>query len=475
MPAKATYSCQECGTIHHKWSGKCPDCNAWNSFVEEYEIGGAGGVAITGGSLTTNIAAKGKSNSQKGHKIELTDLNASDIDVPRIDIGIGELDRVLGGGLVKGSAVLIGGNPGIGKSTLLLQTVSSLANSGKNVYYISGEESTNQVRLRAKRLGLDKAPVKLASSTNVADIIKTINVKDAPQVVIIDSIQSMFSDDFPAAPGTVTQVRSCANELTVLAKAKDITLIIVSHVTKDGQIAGPKVLEHMVDTVLYFEGERGHQFRILRAIKNRYGAAGEIGVFEMNDNGLNEVSNPSELFLSTRQKNISGAAVFGGMEGTRPVLVEVQALIAPSFMPTPRRAVVGWDLNRLSMVIAVLASRFGLNLSNKEVYLNVAGGLRINEPAADLAIILALISATKDMPLPESTMVVGEVALSGEVRMVSNIDMRLKEAVKLGFQNLVIPKDIEKLKSWESLRKTLGNVKIHPISHIRDLARFFSK
>ncbi|MDA0902237.1 MAG: DNA repair protein RadA, partial [Proteobacteria bacterium] len=261
----------------------------------------------------------------------------------------------------------------------------------------------------------------------------------------------------------------------VLAKAKDITLIIVSHVTKDGQIAGPKVLEHMVDTVLYFEGERGHQFRILRAIKNRYGAAGEIGVFEMNDNGLNEVSNPSELFLSTRQKNISGAAVFGGMEGTRPVLVEVQALIAPSFMPTPRRAVVGWDLNRLSMVIAVLASRFGLNLSNKEVYLNVAGGLRINEPAADLAIILALISATKDMPLPESTMVVGEVALSGEVRMVSNIDMRLKEAVKLGFQNLVIPKDIEKLKSWESLRKTLGNVKIHPISHIRDLARFFSK
>ena len=471
MSAKTTYSCQECGTIHNKWAGKCPDCGAWNSLIEEYEIGGVG---VSGGALTTNITAKVKNIKDKGHKIELTDLGGLDKEVPRIEVGITELDRVLGGGLVKGSAVLIGGNPGIGKSTLLLQTVSSLANIGNDVYYISGEESVSQIRLRAKRLGLESAPVKLASSTNISDIIKTINIKDAPQVVIIDSIQSMFIDDIAAAPGTVSQVRTCANELTVLAKAKNITLIIVSHVTKDGQIAGPKVLEHLVDTVLYFEGDRGHQFRILRSVKNRYGAAGEIGVFEMHDSGLNEVTNPSELFLSSRVKNISGSSVFGGMEGSRPILVEIQALIAPSYMPTPRRAVVGWDLNRLSMVIAVLASRFGLNLSNKEVYLNVAGGLKINEPAADLAIILALISAAKDIPLPESTMIAGEVALSGEIRMISHIDIRLKEAVKLGFKNLIIPKDAQNLKNWQNLKNNLGQVNIHAVSHIRDLAKFFN-
>jgi DNA repair protein RadA/Sms len=285
----------------------------------------------------------------------------------------------------------------------------------------------------------------------------------------------MYIEDLASAPGTVSQVRASAGELTMLAKRKNIILIIVSHVTKDGQIAGPKVLEHLVDTVLYFEGERGHQFRILRAIKNRFGAANEIGVFEMNDLGLSEVSNPSELFLSSRTENISGAAVFAGMEGTRPILVEVQALIAPSFMPTPRRAVVGWDLNRLSMIIAVLNARFGLNLGDKEVYLNVAGGLKINEPGADLAVAAALISAARDIPLPNNCAVMGELGLSGEVRMVSGIDIRLKEAAKLGFENIIVPQGIEKLKSWKNIKSNLQNINIHTVSHIRDLARFFKK
>lgn len=468
---KNYYSCQECGTIHKKWSGKCPDCNSWNSLVEEYETGGAN--TQDGGALTTNLMAKDKEATQRGSKIELSILESGVANVPRIKVGIEELDRVLGGGLVVGSAVLIGGDPGIGKSTLLIQTAATLANKNNKIFYISGEESVDQVRLRAKRLGLEKSNVKLATSTNILDILKTIDVKEPPQVVIIDSIQTMYIDVLNSAPGTVSQVRACAGELTVLAKRKGITLIIVSHVTKDGQIAGPKVLEHMVDTVLYFEGERNHQFRILRAIKNRYGAANEIGVFEMNDYGLAEVNNPSELFLSTTNINISGTCVFAGMEGTRPILIEIQALIAPSFLPTPRRAVVGWDLNRLAMIIAVLGSRFGLNLGDKEVYLNIAGGLKINEPAADLAVAVALISAAKDKVLPQNCAIMGEVGLSGEVRMVSHIDVRLKEAVKLGFENLIIPKAVEKLKNWPKIKKDLREANIHMVSHIRDLAGIF--
>jgi DNA repair protein RadA/Sms len=470
MATKTTYSCQECGTIHTKWAGKCPDCGAWNSLLEEYETGGAN---VEGGVLSSNVLTASKKD--KGHKIEMAGLDTLGVDVPRIQVGIAELDRVLGGGLVKGSAVLIGGDPGIGKSTLLLQAAASLGNLGNNIYYISGEESIDQVRLRAKRLGLEKSGVKLASTTNVLDILKTLDNKDTPTAVIIDSIQTMYIEDLASAPGTVSQVRASAGELTMLAKRKNIILIIVSHVTKDGQIAGPKVLEHLVDTVLYFEGERGHQFRILRSIKNRFGAANEIGVFEMNEMGLSEVSNPSELFLSSRTENISGAAVFAGMEGTRPILVEVQALIAPSFMPTPRRAVVGWDLNRLSMIIAVLNARFGLNLGDKEVYLNIAGGLKINEPGADLAVAAALISAARDIPLPNNCAVMGELGLSGEVRMVSGIDIRLKEAAKLGFKNIIVPQGIEKLKSWKSLKANLVGVNIQTVSHIRDLARFFKK
>lgn len=475
-PAKTFYSCQSCGTIHKKWSGKCPDCNAWNSLIEEYEVGGLG-LSESNPSFSTNLLAKTK-DIEPRNKIDLVGLDAGITQVERTKITINELDRVLGGGLVLGSAILIGGDPGIGKSTLLIQAAAALSNqkmaNGENnkVFYISGEESVDQVRLRAKRLGLDKSNVQLGCATNVLDILKAIDTKESPTLVIIDSIQTMYIDILGSAPGTISQVRACASELTILAKKKNIALIIVSHVTKDGQIAGPKVLEHMVDTVLYFEGERNHQFRILRAIKNRFGAANEIGVFEMNDYGLLEVNNPSELFLSGANLNVSGTSVFAGMEGTRPILVEIQALIAPSFLPTPRRAVVGWDLNRLAMIIAVLNSRFGLNLGDKEVYLNIAGGLKVNEPAADLAVALALISAAKDVILPKNSAIMGEVGLSGEVRMVSHIDVRLKEAVKLGFENLILPKASEKLKNWPKIKKDLGDVKIHLISHIRDLAVF---
>lgn len=469
---KSFYSCQECGTIHKKWAGKCPDCNAWNSLIEEYETGGLGS---DGGALSTNLSAKSKDLTPR-NKIELSNLDSNEITIPRTNVGIGELDRVLGGGLVPGSAILIGGDPGIGKSTLLIQAAATLANQNKGqVFYISGEESVDQVRLRAKRLGLEKSTVKLASATNILDILKVIDTKESPSLVIIDSIQTMYVDVLNSAPGTVSQVRACGSELTVLAKRKNIALIIVSHVTKDGQIAGPKVLEHMVDTVLYFEGERSHQFRILRSIKNRFGAAGEIGVFEMNDYGLAEVTNPSELFLSASDLNVSGTSVFAGIEGTRPILVEIQALIAPSFLPTPRRAVVGWDLNRLAMIIAVLNSRFGLNLGDKEVYLNIAGGLKVNEPAADLAVALALISAAKDVVLPKNSAIMGEVGLSGEIRMVSHIDVRLKEAVKLGFENLIIPGAIQKMKNWSKIKKDLGDIKIHTVDHIRDLIKFFRK
>jgi DNA repair protein RadA/Sms len=467
---KNFYSCQECGSVHKKWAGKCPDCNAWNSLVEEYETGGATGSAS--GALSTNLSVKGEDLINR-NKIELSGLDFSGSEILRTNVGLEEVDRVLGGGLVPGSAILIGGEPGIGKSTLLIQVAASLSNKNKKVFYISGEESVDQVRLRAKRLGLEKSGVQLASATNILDILRTIDTKDSPTLVIIDSIQTMYVDILNSAPGSVSQVRACGSELTILAKKKNIALIIVSHVTKDGQIAGPKVLEHMVDTVLYFEGERSHQFRILRSIKNRFGAAGEIGVFEMNSYGLAQVNNPSELFLSASDLNVSGTSVFAGMEGSRPILVEIQALIAPSFLPTPRRAVVGWDLNRLAMIIAVLSSRFGLNLADKEVYLNIAGGLRINEPAADLAVALALISAAKDVILPKNAAIMGEIGLSGEVRMVSHIDSRLKEAVKLGFENLILPSAIQKLKNWPKIKKDLGDIKIHFIGHIRDTIKFF--
>ena len=466
---KTAYSCQSCGAVHFKWAGKCSECGEWNSLVEEFEDGGA--------THFSRIAPATKSAGKAiGNKLELISLDGEVKDFPRIKTGIGELDRVLGGGLVQGSVVLIGGDPGIGKSTLLLQTANVLAQKNNRMIYISGEESVEQVRLRAKRLDTTQGSIELAATTNVAEIVGSIESdKIRPTVIIIDSIQTMFLEDLSSAPGTVSQVRAAAGELTIFAKKNNITLLIVSHVTKDGQIAGPKVLEHMVDTVLYFEGEKDSHFRILRAIKNRFGPAGEIGVFEMDDVGLSEVSNPSELFLASYDRSTSGTAVFAGVEGTRPILVEVQALVSPSYMPTPRRAVVGWDINRLAMIIAVLSSRFGLNLFDKEVYLNIVGGIEIKETAADLAIACALISAARDIAIPASTIIIGEIGLTGEVRMINNLEARLKEAVKLGFKRCIIPKANEKNKNFSTLTKALPQLEFKTVAHIRDVAQFFKK
>ncbi|MEC9139199.1 MAG: DNA repair protein RadA, partial [Pseudomonadota bacterium] len=375
----------------------------------------------------------------KGRRVELSSLSGQDTEPARLISGISELDRVLGGGLVAGSATLLGGDPGIGKSTLLLQAAASMARKELRTVYVSGEEALAQLRMRAARLKLAEAPVELAAETNVADIRKTLESAGDVGLVIIDSIQTMWSPAIEAAPGTVSQVRVSGQELIHFAKTNDVAVILVGHVTKDGQIAGPRVLEHMVDTVVYFEGDRGDQFRILRAIKNRFGPAHEIGVFEMREEGLAEVQNPSALFLEARDESVPGAAVFAGIEGTRPVLVEIQALAASSSLATPRRAIVGWDSARLSMVLAVLEARCGMAFGGRDVFLNVAGGLRINEPAADLAVAAALISSMSGKPLPRQSVVFGEISLSGAVRPVSQSDLRLKEAAKLGFQQAFAP------------------------------------
>ncbi len=459
MP-KSIFICQNCGAIHTKWSGKCNECGEWNTITEEREEGG----------LITNNTDISKTLTS-GKDIVFENLDKEITETPRYDTGINELNRVLGGGLVTGSVVLIGGDPGIGKSTLLLQTLCSLVNLGLNALYISGEESVNQVKIRAQRLQLSKTNLKVASATCINDIIKAL-LKEQPQIVVIDSIQTIFNPEITSAAGTVSQVRICGGELINIAKTKNIIMLIVSHVNKDGQIAGPKVLEHMVDTVLYFEGDKDYQFRILRSIKNRFGAANEIGIFEMHDTGLYEISNPSQLFLSSRDDLVSGSVVFGGIEGTRPLLAEIQALIAPSYMPSPRRAVVGWDQNRLSMLIAVLSTRFGTNLYDKEVYLNIVGGLKINEPAADLAVATALISAYKDIAIPRDWVFMGEIGLSGEIRMVSQIEYRLKEAEKLGFKRAIVSSGLNKLKAF---KKDKFKLEIITVSHVRDLAIFFKK
>ena len=417
------YVCQSCGASTAKWAGRCESCGAWNTIVEEQ---------------AESLAPKGQS-AKGGRKIEFVDLAGASTEIPRAITGIAEFDRVCGGGLVPGSAILIGGDPGIGKSTLLLQVVARLATKGSTIY-ISGEEAIDQVRLRAKRLKVEGAQVALAAETSVRDILASLDGTDHKDVVVIDSIQTMYVDTLDSAPGTVAQVRASAQELIRLAKKRGFALFLVGHVTKEGVIAGPRVLEHMVDTVLYFEGERGHHFRILRAVKNRFGPTDEIGVFEMTDRGLAEVSNPSALFLAERRGDVSGAAVFAGMEGTRPVLVEVQALVAPSPFSTPRRQVVGWDSSRLAMITAVLDARCGVSLAGADVYLNVAGGLKVNEPAADLACAAALISSLTQTPVPTDTVVFGEIGLAGEVRQVSQTEARLKEAAKLGFSKAFLPR-----------------------------------
>jgi len=416
------YACQACGAVYPKWAGRCDACGEWNTLAEE---------------AAPDTVPKGM-GSAKGRRLDFVGLSGASEPAPRRLTHITEFDRVLGGGLVPGSVVLIGGDPGIGKSTLLLQAVARLAQDWRCAY-VSGEEAVDQVRLRAQRLGVVTAPVDLAAATNVRDIAASLDATDGPGIIVIDSIQTMYVDTLDSAPGTVAQVRASAQELIRVAKRRGVVLLLVGHVTKEGMIAGPRVLEHMVDTVLYFEGERGHQFRILRAVKNRFGPTDEIGVFEMGDAGLSEVSNPSALFLAERRGDVSGAAVFAGMEGTRPVLVEVQALVAPSPLGTPRRAVVGWDSARLAMVLAVLEARCGVQIGANDVYLNVAGGLKVTEPAADLAVAAALVSSLTGEPVPADTVVFGEIGLSGEVRAVSQSDTRLKEAAKLGFSTAIIP------------------------------------
>ena len=441
----ASFVCQSCGAGHNKWSGKCDACGAWNSIIEE------GAPAPIGNGAQRRV---------KGRPFALEDLKTQDQEPPRRTTGIGEFDRVCGGGLVPGSAILVGGDPGVGKSTLILQALAAYAKSGGSAVYISGEEAMAQVRLRAGRMELSDAPVALGSATCIEDILSTLEKGKTPGVGAIDSIQTIWTSALEAAPGTIAQVRTASFDLVRYAKTTGAAVILVGHVTKDGQIAGPKAVEHLVDAVLYFEGERGHQFRVLRAVKNRFGPTDEIVVFEMTGKGLAEVANPSALFLGDRASTSPGTAVFAGIEGTRPLLVEIQALVAEAGYGSPRRAVVGWDAGRLAMILAVLDARGGLGVSAHDVYLNVAGGLKVGEPAADLAAAAALISSFSGQALPRDTVFFGEISLSGDVRPAPQAELRLKEAAKLGFSTAVVPRET---------RVDAAGLALRPIKDVGDL------
>ncbi|MGB8274393.1 MAG: DNA repair protein RadA [Alphaproteobacteria bacterium] len=454
--AALRYVCQQCGAAAPKWSGRCEACGAWNSIVEEAP-------------RESPPMGRARRAGKSARAVEFLPLKGTSSLPRRLVTGLAEFDRVCGGGLVPGSTVLEAGDPGIGKSTLLLQVVAALSGSAVCAY-ITGEEAADQVRMRASRLRLSQAAVELAAATDVAAMVAALDRKDAPAVIVVDSIQTMYLDTLDSAPGTVAQVRAAAAELIRLAKRRGTTVLLVGHVTKEGLIAGPRVLEHMVDTVLYFEGERGHQFRILRAVKNRFGPTDEIGVFAMTDGGLIEVENPSELFLAERRGNVTGACVFAGIEGTRPVLVEIQALVAPSSLGSPRRAVVGWDAARLAMILAVLEARCGLAFGAEDVYLNVAGGLRIAEPAADLAVAAALVSSKLMAPVPEQAVAFGEIGLAGEVRAVGQMDARLKEAAKLGFTEALVPP-----RKKEGAPGAHGQLTIRCIAHLQDLIDVFAR
>lgn len=449
------FVCQACGAVTPKWAGRCETCGEWNTIQEEAVV------------VRPGPAAK----APAGRAVTFVGLEGSAEPPPRAPTGIAELDRVLGGGLVPASVILVGGDPGIGKSTLLLQAAARLARSGQRVMYVSGEESVDQIRLRARRLAVAGAPIELAAAMNVRDITASLEQAKDTALVVIDSIQTMWLDAIDSAPGTVAQVRACSFELIRLAKAGNFALVLVGHVTKDGALAGPRVLEHMVDAVLYFEGDRGHQFRILRAVKNRFGATDEIGVFEMTEAGLAEVPNPSALFLAERRGNIAGSAVFAGLEGTRPVLVEVQALLAPNPGGSPRRSVIGWDSGRLAMLLAVLETRAGLRLNQTDVYLNVAGGLRVQEPAADLAVAAAIASAAFEMPTHPGMVYFGEVGLSGEVRQVAQAEARLKEAAKLGFDAAALPR---RLAHGNRRLAAPPGLRLDETGHISDLVNRFA-
>jgi len=447
MPkSKSVFVCQECGYESSGWLGKCPACMQWNTFVEE---------------LQESTAREASTKDKSIKPVSLGDIRSDHED--RSLTGMKELDRVLGGGVVKGSLILVGGDPGIGKSTLLLQICNTIDSASK-ILYVSGEESARQIKLRADRLKVKRASLYIVSASNY-EAIAALITEEKPGLVMIDSIQTMYTDTITSAPGSVSQVREVTAALMRLAKSSGITVMIVGHVTKEGAIAGPRVLEHMVDTVLYFEGDRHLSFRILRAVKNRFGSTNEIGIFEMRDSGLAEVSNPSEMMLSGRQGNVPGSVVVSSLEGTRPMLIEIQSLVCATGFGMPRRMATGIDYNRLTMLMAVLEKRVGLQLNNYDAYVNVVGGIRLDEPACDLGIAAAVASSFRNVPVNAGTVLVGEVGLTGEVRAVGQIDKRISEAARLGFKNIIIPEDNMKLARQIKL---MGNTEIKPVSNIQD-------
>ncbi len=447
MASKSVYVCSECGYESVKWYGKCPSCGEWNTMEEQEPV------------VLTKKGKGGKARASVKQILKLSEINSTIEN--RILTGVKEFDRVLGGGIVEGSLVLLSGDPGIGKSTILLQICQNLGTDNK-VLYVSGEESARQLKLRANRLGVDTDNLFILPQTDVAAIVETIKI-EKPNIVIVDSIQTMMIDDLSSTAGSITQVRECTNVFMHLAKSLEIPIFIVGHVNKDGAIAGPKVLEHIVDTVLYFEGERNYSYRILRSVKNRFGSTNEIGVFEMTQRGLNEVENPSLLMLSGRPKNTSGTCVACTMEGSRPILAEVQGLVTATGFGTPRRMSTGFDYNRMSMIIAVLEKREGFFFNGMDAYLNIVGGLKLYEPAADLSVALALISSLKDVVLNENTLAFGEIGLAGEIRAVNNCEQRISEAKRLGFTKCVIP-----FHNYKALSKELkASIDIVPVRTIR--------
>lgn len=453
---KTNYVCTSCGYYSSKWYGKCPECNEWNTFEEQ-------AVESTVASKTTVKRRKtydAPPSASKAKRISEIGISAD----RRFITGIGEFDRVLGGGLVKGSVVLLSGEPGIGKSTLLLQLCQTVGTNG-SILYVSGEESPSQIKIRAERVGVDTENLKVLCETNISSVIPEM-VGIQPDIVIIDSIQTMYDEDVASSPGSVTQVKQTALALINKAKEENISIILVGHVNKDGAIAGPKVLEHMVDAVLYFEGDRQHAYRIIRAAKNRYGSTNEIGVFEMVDDGLAEVENPSEMLMSQRPVNVPGSCAVCVVEGTRPIITEIQALATQTVYPSPRRLSAGLDYNRVALVLAVLEKRIGLRFSTTDVYMNVAGGLRLDDPSCDAAIAMALISTQKDIPIPEDLIVFGEIGLAGECRSVTGVEQRINEAERLGFKRIGLPK-----KSIDKLKKRSREIELCPIRSVYDLLK----
>ena len=444
--SKTSFFCQHCGYMSPKWLGKCPSCSGWNCFAEE---------------LVTEPDSVSRADRVFGGKpMPIFDIPA--VEGERTSTGIVEVDRVLGGGIVSGSAILIGGEPGIGKSTLMLQVMKNLAMGGRKVLYVSGEESASQIKLRADRIGAQAKDLLVLVEVSLEKILEQIR-KTEPAMVVIDSVQTVYSSDLMSAPGSVGQVREASSRLILAAKKSSIPVFLVGHVTKDGSIAGPKVLEHMVDTVLYFEGDSGHAYRIVRSMKNRFGPANEIGVFEMRDRGLQEVPNPSAFFLAERPENAPGSVVLASLEGTRPILVEIQALVSQSNLGMPRRTAIGVDHNRVSLLVAVLDKICGLHLGGSDIFLNVAGGVRVEEPAVDLAVVSAMASSFLDRPVDARTVILGEVGLTGEVRAISQIDIRVKEAARLGFNRCIVPKT-----NIASLTQT-AKMEIRTITSLKEL------